>query len=75
MTLIPGVLSAISPGLRRVRSGPSLGGPEKPSPGLYAEGNDMPNVMDDSHPKAGITIGPALTFGYIAARHAASIVR
>ena len=44
----------------------------KPIAGLYAAGNDMTGVMEGTCPGAGITIGPALTFGYIAARHAAA---
>ena len=37
-----------------------------PVPGLYACGNDMNSIMAGSYPSAGITLGPALTFGYIA---------
>jgi hypothetical protein len=44
---------------------------ERPIPGLYAVGNDQASVMGGTYPGAGITIGPALTFGYIAARHLA----
>lgn len=42
-----------------------------PIDGLYATGNDMASVMGGTYPGPGITIGPALTFGYVAARHAA----
>ncbi|WP_445489328.1 FAD-dependent oxidoreductase [Rhodopseudomonas sp. RCAM05734] len=39
--------------------------------GLYAAGNDMTSIMGGNYPGAGITLGPALTFGYIAGRHLA----
>lgn len=42
----------------------------KPIPGLYAIGNSAASAMGQSYPGAGVTIGPALTFGYLAARHA-----
>lgn len=34
-------------------------------PGLYACGNDINSIMSGSYPGPGITLGPALTFGYI----------
>ena len=42
-----------------------------PIPGLYAAGTDMASVMGGFYPSGGINIGPAMTFGYIAGRHAA----
>jgi len=38
--------------------------------GLYACGNDMHSIMGGVYPAPGITLGPAITFGYLAARHA-----
>jgi succinate dehydrogenase/fumarate reductase flavoprotein subunit len=37
-----------------------------PVKGLYAVGNDAASVMGGNYPGAGITLGPALTFGYVA---------
>jgi succinate dehydrogenase/fumarate reductase flavoprotein subunit len=42
-----------------------------PVAGLYACGNDMGSIMNGNYPAPGITLGPALTFGYIAGRHLA----
>jgi 3-oxosteroid 1-dehydrogenase len=42
----------------------------RPIQGLYASGNMAASVMGESYPGAGSTLGPALTFGYIAALHA-----
>lgn len=42
-----------------------------PIPGLYAVGNDMQSIMRGRYPGPGITLGPALTFGYLAGLHVA----
>jgi len=40
-----------------------------PIPGLYAAGNVMAAVLGEVYGGAGGTLGPGLTFGYIAGRH------
>jgi predicted oxidoreductase len=47
-----------------------LGAGSQPIAGLYACGNDMQSVMGGAYPGPGITLGPALTFAYLAASDA-----
>lgn len=44
-----------------------LDGEGKPIPGLYAAGNNSGTPFGDTYPGAGATIGPAMTFAYVAA--------
>jgi succinate dehydrogenase/fumarate reductase flavoprotein subunit len=37
-------------------------------PGLFAVGNDAASIMGGNYPGGGITLGPAMTFGFIAGR-------
>jgi len=41
-------------------------------PGLYAAGNTAASVMGRTYPGPGSTLGPALTFAFIAVDHVAS---
>jgi 3-oxosteroid 1-dehydrogenase len=38
----------------------------RPIPGLYAAGNLTPNLFGDSAPASGATLGPGMTFGFLA---------
>jgi succinate dehydrogenase/fumarate reductase flavoprotein subunit len=58
-------------GLRTDRSARVLDSAGRPIDGLYAVGNDAASVMGGNYPGGGITLGPALTFGFIAGRHLA----
>lgn len=44
-------------------------GTEGPIEGLYAVGNDQNSVMAGTYPGPGITLGPAITFAYVAVEH------
>jgi succinate dehydrogenase/fumarate reductase flavoprotein subunit len=52
-----------------------IGGDGVPIRGLYAAGVDNNALMRGRYPGGGSSLGPAMTFGYIAARHLASGVQ
>jgi succinate dehydrogenase/fumarate reductase flavoprotein subunit len=62
---------ACSSGLATDESARVLDGDSAPIDGLYACGNDMASVMGGHYPGPGTTLGPAIVFGYRAAKHAA----
>ncbi|MBB5915462.1 succinate dehydrogenase/fumarate reductase flavoprotein subunit [Nocardia transvalensis] len=66
--MVPGDLGT-SGGLRTDEHARVLREDGTPIPGLYATGNTSAAVMGRSYAGAGATIGPAMTFGYLAARH------
>jgi predicted oxidoreductase len=70
--LIPGDIGTFA-GLKVDAKCRVLDGAGAPVEGLFAAGNDMASVMGGTYPGAGITIGPAMTFGYIVGRHLAGI--
>ena len=57
-------------GLRTDARARVLNQAEAPIPGLYAIGNCAASAMGRAYPGPGSTLGPATTFGFIAARHA-----
>ncbi len=65
--IVPGSLGTFA-GLRTDPRARVLDGSGRPIPGLYAVGNDMASMMAGNYPSGGITLGPAMTFGFIAAR-------
>jgi 3-oxosteroid 1-dehydrogenase len=64
--IVPGDLGTKG-GLRTDERARVLRADGSPIPGLYAAGNTSAAVMGHSYAGAGATIGPAMTFGYIAA--------
>lgn len=70
--VIPGSLGTYA-GLRCDRHGRVLDRDGTPISGLYAAGGDMNHLTGGSYPAGGTNLGPHMTFGYIAARHAATL--
>lgn len=68
--VVPGSFGTFA-GLRTDGKARVLDKESAPIPGLYAAGTDMASVMGGHYPAGGINLGPALTFGFIAGRHAA----
>lgn len=56
-------------GIRTDSHARALDASGQPIEGLYVCGNDMTSMMVGTYATGGITIGPALTFGYLAAHH------
>jgi succinate dehydrogenase/fumarate reductase flavoprotein subunit len=69
--IVPGSLGTFA-GLKTDEHARVLDSRGAPIGGLYAAGNDMNSIMGGHYPGGGITLGPAMTFGWIAARHIAA---
>jgi hypothetical protein len=67
--LYPGDIGAAT-GFETDANACMLGKNQQPIGGLYAVGNDMHSIMGGTYPAPGITLGPSLVFGYLAAQHA-----
>lgn len=66
--IYPGDFSTLA-GLRIDEHARVLDEADEPIPGLYAAGNDALSLFGGMSPAGGATLGPAMTFGYIAAKH------
>lgn len=66
--VLPGDLGAAA-GIATDASARALDGAGRPVPGLYACGADACSIMQGHYPGPGITLGPAITFGFLAAHH------
>jgi succinate dehydrogenase/fumarate reductase flavoprotein subunit len=62
--VVPGSLGTFA-GLRVNAQAQVLAADGQAIAGLFAAGNDMSSVMQGHYPSGGITLGPAMTFGYI----------
>lgn len=70
--IVPGSLGTFA-GLKTDAFARVLGAAGAPIAGLYAVGNDMSSMMAGRYPAGGITLGPAMTFGYVAAHHVSGV--
>lgn len=70
--LYPGDIGTFN-GIRTDASCKALRPDGLPIDGLYVVGNDAASFMGGSYPGAGITLGPALVFGHLAAHDAAGL--
>ena len=67
MAVYPSSLGS-SVGLKTDADGRVFSQAGQPIPGLFACGNDMASIMRGHYPGPGITLGPALVFGYRVAK-------
>lgn len=69
--IVPGSLGTFA-GLDTDEHARVLDENSQPIPGLFAVGNDMSSIMGGHYPSGGITLGPAMTFGWLAANFIAN---
>jgi succinate dehydrogenase/fumarate reductase flavoprotein subunit len=65
--ILPGSLGTFA-GLRTDNRARVLSKNGSPIKGLFAAGSDMVSIMGGHYPSGGITLGPAMTFGYVIGR-------
>ncbi len=70
--IAPGSLGTFA-GLRTDANARVLGRDGRLIEGLFAVGNDMSSMMGGRYPAGGITLGPAMTFGFVAAHVASGV--
>lgn len=70
--VVPGDLGTFA-GLKTDAHNQVIDGNGAPIPGLFAAGNDAASIMGGNYPGGGITLGPALTFGYVVGRRLAGV--
>ncbi len=68
--ILPGDFSTLA-GLRTDGCARVLNAEGQPIPGLYAAGNDLSTMGGGHSPAGGFTLGPAVTFGFVAGQHLA----
>lgn len=71
LRLYPGSLGTFA-GIRTDEFGRATTADHAAVEGLYVVGNDSASIMEGNYPAGGVTLGPAVTFGYIVGMHAAS---
>ena len=70
--IVPGDLGTFA-GLRTNGRAQVLNRDGNVIPGLYAVGTDMTSIFAGHYPGPGANLGPAMTFGYVCARHMAGV--
>lgn len=62
--LVAGSLGTFA-GIQTNENAQVLNAAQQPIEGLFAVGNDMASIFQGHYPSGGITLGPAMTFGYV----------
>lgn len=70
MRFVAGEIATFA-GIRADQHARALDAAGQPIPGLYAVGNDMGTALGGDYPGRGGTLGPGMTFAYIAGLHVA----